>query len=175
MKKTDIFDITIRLFGLYFFIHAIFSIKDLIIIVGTTAITASEKYDHGATTNLILVYCFNFVFQLLICCLLIFKSKFITDKLIKPDSDVLITVSLDRQAILELASIIAGGLTLTFTVSKFGQQLVNYVAFIQNEYTFKFADKTSLIFSAINIIIGLVLIVKAKPIATLLAKNKNGQ
>ena len=65
MKKTDIFDIAIKLFGLYFIAKTIFSVKDFILMLGATASTDSDTYDHRTTTSFLLTYGLYIFLQLL--------------------------------------------------------------------------------------------------------------
>lgn len=179
MKKSDIYEIAIKILGLYLFFTSI----ELFRYVLTTfyAIVEARQYpdsfgDINQTPFLILSIT-NFVGVIVFASLLTFKTATIVKFVCKPtDYNETSSLFADRKVIYEISLVIMGLLLIVWTLPDFAFRLRNYIQFIQSSIPTNYNDTTFIFSSCIKIVIGLVAIIYAQTISTVLAKdNKNGQ
>lgn len=179
MKKSDIYEITIKILGLYLFFTSIGLLRD---VLTTFAVMTQTKQNPDAfsdfdQTPFFILSIANFVFVILFAAFLTLKTKTIV-KLICKSTDYEETSSLfaDRKVIYEMALAIMGLLLIVWTLPDFAFKLKNHIQLVQSSMPTKDYDTNFVITAAIKIVVGLFAVIYAKSISTILVKdNKNGQ
>jgi|GEM_PF-856110 len=168
MKKSDIYEIAIRILGLYLFIDVIGSVRDLLTVFA--AMVEDPQFSHG---TFLVSGISTFVLLLAFSLLLIFKNKAIA-KLICKSSDFEENVKLfaTPKAVYEIAIILSGLLLIIRTLPDFAVKLRNYTQVEQMQGWHTKMDKNFLLISGIKLVVGLFAIVSAKPMAAYFGRNK---
>jgi len=176
MKKSDIYEVAIKIMGLYLFFTSISLIREILM---AFALISQEKQfnvtaDDFSKTMLILSIV-NFVLVILFAAFLTFKTKSIV-KLVCKQTDFEETSSLfaDRKVIYEIALVVMGMLLFLWTIPEFVFKLKNYFLFGQIKMPDMYNEKYFIGVALIKIIVGLLSIIFAKWIASILVKeNRN--
>ncbi len=179
MKKSDIYEISIKILGLYLFFTSIGLLRD---VLTTFALMTEAKHNPDAfgefdQTPFLILSIANFVFVILFAAFMTLKTKTITKLVCKP-TDYTETSSLfaDRKVIYEMALVIMGLLLIVWTLPDFVFKLKNHIELVQLNTPTNYLDTNFIITSAIKIVVGLIAIIYAKSISTILIKgSKNGQ
>lgn len=179
MKKSDIYEISIKIFGLYLFFTAIGLLLD---VLTTFVVWTQEKQNPNAfgdfdQTPFVILSIVNFLLVILFAIFMTLKSKTITKFVCKPaDYEATSSLFADRKVIYELALVIMGLLIIIWTLPDFVFKLKNHIQLVQSNIPTNNYDTNFIITSAIKISVGLIAIIYAKSISTILIKdNKNGQ
>lgn len=179
MKKSDIYEIAIKILGLYLFFSSIGLLRDLLTISVVMTQTKQNPDAFGGIdqTPFFILSIAYFVFVILFALFLIFKTKSIVKLVCRPaDYEETTYLFADRKVIYEIALVIMGLLMILWTLPDFAFKLKSYIQYTQNNIPTKDYDTNFIIISAIKIVVGLVAIIYAKSISTTLAKdNKNGK
>jgi hypothetical protein len=179
MKKSDIYEISIKILGLYLFFTSIGLVRDILttFAVWTQAKQNPDAFGDIDQTPFLILSIANFLFVILFAAFMTLKSKTITKFVCKPqDYEETSSLFADRKVIYELALVIMGLLIIVWTLPDFAFKLKNHVQLVQSNMPTKDYDTNFIITSAIKISVGLIAIINAKSISTILIKdNKNGQ
>ncbi len=179
MKKSDIYEIAIKILGLYLFFTAIGLLRDVLtsFAVMTQAKQNPDAFGDFDQTPFFILSIANFLFIIFFATFLTFKTKTIVKLVCNPtDYNETSTLFADRKVIYEMALVIMGLLLIVWTLPDFAFRLKNHIQLIQSNLPTKGYDTNFIITSAIKIVVGLIAIVYAKPISTILVKdNKNGR
>jgi len=176
MKKSDIYEISIKILGLYLFFTSIELVRE---VLTSFAVMTQAKLDPVAFGNFdqspfFILSIANFVFVILIATFMTFKTETIVKLVCKPTDFVeTSTLFVDRKVIYEMALAIMGLLLIVWTLPDFVFRLKNYFQLIQSNIPNKVYDTNFIITSTIKIVVGLGVVIYAKSISTILAKNKN--
>lgn len=173
MKKSDIYEIAIKLLGIYLFFTAIELFNNVLIYCmfyfqAKTNPNLFGNFDQRPLFILSIVY---LILVILFASLLTFKTKMLVKLVCKPD-DYTDTASLfaDRKVIYEMALLIMGLLTIVWALPDFIFQVKNYLqlkdSLPNNDNSINF-----IVQSGIKIAIGLVAVVYANVIAKLFVRN----
>ena len=175
MKKSDIYEIAIKILGLYLVITVIGLFRDILIYA---SVLVQSSINAGVTgginqTSIFLVTVFNFLLVTTVVWFFLFKTKKLT-KLICGKEDFMETAKLftDKQSILEIALILVGLTTIILTVPDFVFRLKNYVYMMQNDLSTVQQDKNFLIISGLKILVGILAVGYSKSISAYLSKDK---
>jgi len=179
MKKSDIYEIAIKILGLYLFFTSIGFLRDMLT---TFAVLTQSKKNPDAfgdfdQTPFFILSIANFAFVILFAAFLTLKTNTIV-KFVCIPTDYAETTSLfaDRKVIYEIALVIMGLLLIVWTLPDLAFKLKNYIQLVQSNMSTKDYDTNFIITSAIKIVVGLIAIIYAKSISTILIKdNNNGQ
>ncbi|GCD78994.1 hypothetical protein [Schleiferia thermophila] len=179
MKKSDIYEISIKILGLYLFFTSIGLLRD---VLTTFAVMTQAKQNPDAfgdfdQTPFFILSIANFTFVILFAGFMTFKTKTITKLVCKPtDYEETSSLFADRKVIYELALVIMGLLIILWTLPDFAFKVKNHIQLVQSNMPTKDYDTNFIITSAIKIVVGLISIIYAKSISTILIKvDKNGQ
>ena len=179
MKKSDIYEISIKILGLYLFFTSIGLLRD---VLTTFAVMTQTKQNPDAfgdfdQTPFFILSIANFAFVILFATFMTIKTKTITKFVCNPtDYEETSSLFADRKVIYELALVIMGLLIFVWTLPDFAFKLKNHIQLVQSNIPTKDYETNFIITSAIKIIVGLIAIIYAKSISTILVKdNKNGQ
>jgi len=160
MKKSDIYEVAIKILGIYLLVADISKLPGLITFIGHQSTSLSGQ-DNGQDNQMMVVNGLNFVFLIILAILLIACTKRITRWLTNP-SDYQENAKLfaERKVIFEIALVIIGGLLLVGTIPDFLYHLYNLVN----------ANDQSIVISAgAKIFIGIITVAFAKRMGTYFA------
>ena len=161
MKKSDIYEITIKILGVYLLVSNLSKIPGFFTFLSSFgAITAA---DHAtAQMNLFWLNIVNFVFLLALSLFLIAGTKLIT-RLITDAADKQEDVNLfaESKVIYEIALIIIGGLLIVNTVPDLLYRLYNLSSG---------TDQNAIMSSVAKILVGILTVAFGKRIAAFFAK-----
>ncbi|MFC0516897.1 hypothetical protein ACFFGT_22000 [Mucilaginibacter angelicae] len=160
MKKSDIYEVAIKVLGIYLLVADISKLPNLLTFIGNHVSSSAEQ--PAEQGNLLLVNGLNFIFLIVLAILLIAGTKRIT-RWITSESDYQENAKLfaERKVIYEISLVIIGGLLLVGTIPDFLYHL----------YTLANANEQSNIVSAgAKIFIGIMTVAFAKRIGAYFAK-----
>jgi len=161
MKKSDIYEITIKILGVYLLVSNLSKVPGFFTFLKT--FSAISGADHATEQmNLFWLNIINFAFMLALSIFLIAGTKLIT-RLITNSADKQENVKLfaDRKVIYEIALIIIGGLLIVNTVPDLLYRLYN----ISSEN-----DQNAVISSITKVLVGILTVAFGKRIAAFFAK-----
>jgi hypothetical protein len=174
MKKSDIYEITIKLLGIYLFFTSIGLLREVLTV--TSSIAVNNQYNDsvtGSTNKAFFILCTtNFLFVMVFASVLTFKTKAIV-KLVctSTDFDETSTLFADRKVIYEMALVIMGLLLIIWTLPDLAFKLKNQIQTVQSDIPTKDYDKHFIYASTIKIVVGLIAVVNAKSISKRIVKN----
>jgi hypothetical protein len=161
MKKSDVYEITIKILGIYLLVADISKLPGLLTFItghgdNMTATQGTEQ------VNLLLINGLSFLLLLILAIFLIAKTKFIT-RLVTNTADQQENVKLfaDRKVIYEISLIIIGGLLIVNTLPDLFYRL--YTLSTVN-------DQNAIVSSCIKMFIGIITVAFGKRIAAYFAK-----
>jgi hypothetical protein len=165
MKKSDVYEIAIKLLGIYLFINHLSAIFTSIFqLIQTISFTAMGN--GGQSPVLVIVYVLFEILIILFSLLLIFKTKYVAGKISSPDDyEENATLFAERKAIYEIALIIIGGITIIWALPDFVDRLYWFMYFKRNQFAVRSLDEEIIVTTSIKLFLGVVSVVYAKPIA----------
>ncbi len=173
MKKSDIYEISIKILGIYLFFTCLSLLRELLMVV--SLMTQSEEYsntDNDFYVELFIFSLADFVLVILFASFLTFKTKAIVKYVCKKsDYEETSTLFADRKVIYEMALVIMGLLLIAWTIPDFAFKLKNYLTTDSSIMPTKPSDTNFLITAAIKIVVGIITIIYSNPIATFLVKE----
>ncbi|WP_295718570.1 hypothetical protein [Mucilaginibacter sp.] len=161
MKKSDIYEITIKILGVYLLVSNLSKVPGFFTFLKSFGAISSA--DHaGEQMNLFWLNIANFVLMLAFSIFLIAGTRFIT-RLVTTTADKQENVKLfaDRKVIYEIALIIIGGLLIVNSLPDLLYRLYN----LSNV-----SDQNSVISSITKIFVGIITVAYGKRIAAFFAK-----
>ena len=161
MKKSDIYEITIKILGVYLLVSNLSKVPGFFTFLKSFGAISSA--DHaGEQMNLFWLNIANFVLMLAFAIFLIAGTRFIT-RLVTNTADRQENVKLfaDRKVIYEIALIIIGGLLIVNALPDLLYRLYN----LSNV-----SDQNSVISSVTKIFVGIITVAYGKRIAAFFAK-----
>jgi hypothetical protein len=168
MKKSDIYEIAIKLFGIYLFVNYV-----------TFTSAAFLQYYHlpefSTPTGLNIIQMLLCISVIIFSLLLIFKTPYIT-RLVTSAKDYEEDAKLfaDSKVVYEIALVIIGGIAIVWTLPDFADRLYYYVFFnINHINAIRTADSDILITAGIKLFLGIVAISYAKTLAAYFNRNAN--
>ena len=178
MKKSDIYEIAIKILGLYLFFTSIGLLRDVL----TTFVMMAQSIQNPDTvgdfdqTSFVILYIVNFILVILFATFLTFKTKTIVKLICKPtDYQETSTLFANRKVIYEIALTIMGLLLIVWTLPDFAFKLKNHIQLIQGNMPTKVYDTNFILTSALKIVVGLISITNAKSISTILVKDSKNE
>jgi len=166
MKKSDIYEIAIKILGIYFLVTIIQ------LLVGSLAYLSAMIFNKSFSSDEMLfggVSFFVFIVMILLDLCFILKTHVIVKLICKSadfEQDVPFTVS--RKSVYEIALVLMGLIIIVWAFPDFIYKIWNYVQSLQMSTE----NKGSLISSGIKIVVGLIAVVYSTAIANFLAKKK---
>jgi hypothetical protein len=176
MKKSDLYELAIKILGLYLVVLIIGQLRDILVYL--TILLQSKSAPHVLgdfdQTPAFLVSLLGFIVLTIFSGLLIFKTKQITKLVCKPrDYEESISLFAEKEAIYEIALVLVGLVTIVLTLPDFIFKLRNHITLVQANLPIKDNDTTFLITSGLKIIVGLLAILYASRVSRLMTKKKN--
>jgi len=166
MNKSEIIDLVLKIFGIYVIIVAILYLKDLHYLK-----SLFTNYDSSSIDILsIVLFLVGGIITFTVGYLLIFKSKFISGRIIKEDFDFQLGDNINYKNTLDLALIIIGVCILIFRFPSFISVLYRILSYLfsnmRNPYDYLLQDIGVLIYY----ILGYFLITNSKSISNWIIK-----
>jgi len=134
MQKNDIFEIAIKVLGLYLVVVVINQLRD-VMMHASFLMQSKNNVSTGDVdlTPIFLISVFSFLITMLFAGLLIFKTKNVVKTLSrKEEPDKIINLVSDKENIYQAATTIIGFAIIVLTIPQFGIELKSYVQLIQN-------------------------------------------
>jgi len=175
MKKADLYEIVIKILGLYLVVIIINQLRDIMVYLNVLIQSKNnpEMFNYFNHTSVFLVYLIGFLILISFSGVLVFKTKRITKMICRPTDykEQLMLVS-EKQTIYEICLVLIGLVTIVMILPDFifklkNQITLSYYNFPTNDY-----DTTFLVTSGLKIAIGLIAIINSRKISKLLAKKK---
>ena len=175
MKKIELYEILIKIIGIYFLLSTIGILKEVLSACIMLFSKNSSVYEESSSiyNMIILIGGFNFLFQLTASSLIIWKAKNIANKIARnSDSEENVSINLDKQIILQIAITIAAFLMFFWTIPDFFLNLKNYLGLIINEMPTKEFDTSIIILSAFKIVISVFSVTYSQKLSSFLSKKQ---
>lgn len=178
MTKSDIYEIAIKILGLYLVTLVIIQLRE-VLTYATFLIQAQDNPDvmrnFNQTPILIVTVC-SFLVLTAFTWLLLFRTKRIT-KLIckKEDFEEPIKLFLDKKTIYQIALTIVGLLTIILTLPDFAYRLKNHIQLIQNDFSTESYDRSFLVTAGLKILIGVIIIIYSKAISSYFSNDQTNE
>ena len=173
MKKFDLYEIAIKILGLYLVVNVIEQLSTILTFI---PMTFMQDSDTGGFNEIpvFLVMAFGLIVLIVFAWLLIFRTQQITKLITKPtDKEENVKLFAERKTIYEICLVLLGLIIIVWTLPDFIVKLRNYVTFVQNNTPVKLYDKTFLLTSGAKIIVGVLAIVYSTQLADIMTKKKN--
>jgi hypothetical protein len=174
VKKSDIYEIAIKILGLYLFFTSIGLLRD-VLTTFTVMLQAKQNPDTFGDldqSSFFILSIANFLLVIVFATFLTFKTKAIARVICKQtDYEETSALFADRKVIYEMALVLMGLLIIVETIPDFSIKLKNHIQLVQSSMPTKDYDTNFLIISAIKIIVGLIAVIYAKSISTILIKE----
>ncbi|WP_157805340.1 hypothetical protein [Confluentibacter citreus] len=175
MKKIDLYEIAIKILGLYLIVIILSQLRDLIVYftVWTQQKDNPELFGNFDQSPTLIATGLGFVALTILSSILIFKTKQIA-KLIcrKNDFEDDITLFAERKTIYEISLVLLGLVTIVLTLPDFIYKLKNHINFVQANLPTTDYDKAFLMTSGIKIGIGLIAIIYSTEFSNILTKRR---
>jgi len=179
MKKSDIYEIAVKILGLYLVIYLISMFQQF---VGSLLILFSGQ--HGFSNNdsigflnllITLVYWALYIGFIY---LLLFKTKWIVKK-ICVESDYAENAQLfaDKKTIFEIALLIIGGVMVVSALPDLGYRIYDFFMTFRTmglNISIKNNETRNTVTSIIKLVIGILIALDARPLAAFLTREKKG-
>ncbi len=170
MKKIDLYEIAIKILGIYLISELIYQLREIGFYI--TLITQKNSSEIDDDRQILTTTIIGFLVLTYFVRLLIFKSnkiaKFITNKS-EQEEDFKITTN--RKTIFEISLVIVGLLSIVIGLPSFLLKLKNYIIYTKRFGSDHYQDDTFLTLEALKIGIGLIAIIFSENISTLLTKD----
>ncbi len=166
MKKSDIYEIAIKILGIYLFLKII---QLFVVSIGVFW----ELISEGQPLSDIIIYggsiLLAYIIMILLDLGLIFKTDVVARKLCRiSDFEQEVQFTASRKVIYEIALVLMGMITIVWALPDFIYKVWTYFQTLQTGI----ADKKTLVTSGIKIVIGLIAVVYSTAIANFLVKEK---
>jgi len=176
MRKSDIYEIAIKILGLYLIVIVIGQLREVIIYATILIQTKNhpDAFESFNQTPIFMVTVFSFLILAAFSGLLILRTKKLT-KLICKEEDFEETIKFftDKKTIYEISLTLVGLLTIILTLPDLVYNLKNHIQLVQNDFSTKNDETSFLIVSGIKFIVGLLAIIFSKAISNFLTGDNN--
>lgn len=178
MKKSDIYEIAIKILGIYLVSILLWQLRDILasILLVIQSKSNPKIFEGFDQTPMIIVSISAFLVVTFISWLLIFKTKSITKLVCKStDYEDAVTLFAEKTTIYEIALTIVGLLLFVETFPDFAYKLKNYLQTIKNDYPQKQYETMFFVTSLIKIVTGIIAIVYSTQLAKFFAKKSKSE
>ena len=175
MKKADLYELAIKILGLYLVVLVIGQLREILVLLMLFLQSRSDPQAFGSfnQTHVFWGYLLGFIVLATFSGLLIFKNRQITRLICKPsDYEESVRLFAEKETIYEIALVLVGLVTIVLTLPDFILKLKNHITLVQADLPIQNYETTFLFTSGLKIIIGLIAIIYASQIASLLSKKK---
>ena len=178
MKKSDIYEIVIKVLGLYLFYTSIGLLRDVVTAFALMQEAKKDPHSFGDfdQTTFFILSIANFVIVILFASILTFSTRTIVKLICKlTDYSETATLFADRKVIYEMAIAIMGLLLIAWTLPGLAFRLSNHIQLVQSNMPTKNYDTNLIITEAIKIVVGLIAVIFAKSISLILVRDSKNK
>ncbi len=176
MKKSDIYEVAIKILGLYVFTTCIGLLREIFMLYGVYSQQSSspDEFDGVNYAQFFMTAVGFFAIVVLFASLLTFKTKTIVRFICKPeDYEESAKLFADKKTVYEIALVLMGLLLITWTLPDFAVKLKYHFQSVQINQKIKDNDAKFLMIEGAKIVLGLFAIIGATPIASFLSKDND--
>ncbi|WCT10264.1 hypothetical protein [Mucilaginibacter jinjuensis] len=168
MKKTDVYEIAVRLMGIYLITQIIYSLRGILEILFYSATSTTQGF--GGTILLSAV--FGLVMFSLTSYFLIFRTKIIVAKITKPDNvEDEVKLFAGKKTIYEIALVLIGGLTFIWSLPDVCYGIYNYFH-LRSNGLMPPNQLPGITIEVIKLLFGILIILSADLLSTAFSKEK---
>ncbi len=175
MKKADIYEIAIKLLGLYLFYKSIDLLNGMLatVVLLTQAKENMMVFGDVSQTPILLLTIGNFLTVIVLASFLTWKTKTIVSWICRPADyeDTAASLPVSKEVIYEGALVLLGLIVVVWTLPEFLVKLKEHIDLVQSDTPRNQYDINFVLTSAIKIALGLLSIIYAKSLALILVKR----
>jgi hypothetical protein len=174
MKKSDVYEIAIKILGLYILVNIIQQIFEFIIYL-FRLISYSAQANESIKEELITftIGIFGLLLTIFISWLMIFRTKFVVSKICSQnDFEENAKLFAEKKVIYEIAIITMGLLLIGWTLPEFTFKFVVYIGQLKLGESTRISDYNYVMISGLKVLIGVFAILLSKTISTYFGKSK---
>lgn len=175
MKKADLYEIAVKILGLYLIVILLNQIRELALYLTfffQSQNQIEQSSQNGQMSMFLVALLGTFILAIFVF-LLIFRTKQVTRVISRPeDYTEDIKLFAEKKTIYEISLVIIGLLTLVLTVPDFIFRLKGYIQLVQNGFPKPKNETAFLIIDGIKVVIGALALIYAKSLASKLAKER---
>ncbi|MCA6364689.1 MAG: hypothetical protein IM638_16765 [Bacteroidetes bacterium] len=180
MKKSDVYEIAVKIFGIYFLVRFVELLNELIgVLVIYSNINEANELLGGSNSGLMEVgtifitsFCHLFI-GILFAWLFIVRTKFVVKLLCRvSDYEETVTFSFEKRMLFEISLVITGLLLIVWTLPDLVFQIVNYFEAKKDNIIPQNGESSFIYASLIKLLFGFVAVVYAGTVSNVIA-NKN--
>ena len=172
MKKSDIYEVAVKVLGLYLVFNVLGQLRELSFYI--FAFLQSLNYPESASSNqmpLFLIGILGFVLLVVAAWFVLFKSSYIVSKICKPaDFEENATLFIERNVVYEIAITLLGLMVIISALPEFVTMLNMYI----HELTgggFSSSNKNFLVISGVKVLVGALALLFARSISSALTRK----
>lgn len=179
MKKPDLYEVAIKIFGLYELFYSIGLLRDILVTYALINHTnmSPEMVGQFDQTPVLIFSSINLVVVVLLALFLIFKSKTIVRFICKKtEYEESVSLFAEKKVIYEIALIIIGILLVLWTLPEFAVRVKNYIMTMPHDIPSQYDDDwTFIVISLIKIAAGVFIVVYANLLSGILSREKSAK
>jgi hypothetical protein len=174
MKKSDIYEVAIKILGLYVLLFTCTSLlHEVIESYGILKYSSGGEQIKSINTKLFILVVMHFVLVALFGAFLTLKTKTIVQYICSAtDFEETVSFSMDKKVILEIALMVTGLLLIVWGLPDFLLKLKDHIYKVQSDFPRNENEVNFLILSGLKILIGGITVTYAKAIASYLIKDE---
>jgi hypothetical protein len=175
MKKTDIYEIAIKILGLYLVVLILSQLQHILNSAGFLIMAENDPdtFGHFDQIPLFVGVLVPFLLLIFFSWFLIFRTKYIT-KLITKDIDYEENIKLfaGKKEIYEIAFVLVGFLTIVLALPDFLYKLISHIQLVQSDSPTVHFETNYLIVSGLKVVVGIIAIRYSSGLAGYFSKAK---
>lgn len=174
MKKSDIYEITVKMLGLYLFFTSIGFLHDMLTTY-TMMLQARQNPEVFGSFNqvpILALSTLNFILVALFATLLTFKTKNVVKLICKPsDYEEHTTLFTEQKVVYQMALVIMGLILFTWTLPDFALQLKQHFQVTDGYAPASARDANFMLTSTVKLLLALLAIFYARTLSSFFAKK----
>jgi hypothetical protein len=173
MKKADLYEVAIKIAGLYFFyttIEFLYEMIKTILFYYQTGVEASAFYGKEQLHTVMLLTISQFMIMLAFTLLLLINTKKIARIICTAeDYSESLSLNLEKKSVFEIALVIMGLTIIVWTLPDFCIRLKNHIELVQNDMATNYFDTTFTLTSGLKLVVAFVSLFFSRPLSVFLA------
>ena len=173
MRKSEIYEIAIKILGLYLFISILISLRESFSFLYVfSAQYSPEQIDNYKVYPELITFFVHFIVVTVLAFFFTFKSKTVVRLVCVPtDYEEEAKLLIDKRSIIEIALVFAGLMTIIWALPDFFVKIQHHIRLVQlNEPTTAY-DRDFLLVSGLEILIGILVITFRNALSSYLSKT----
>jgi hypothetical protein len=165
MKKSDLYDIALKIFGFYLLFQTAVQFVSVLITYVPYMFKDMDMYGTPSFWEISFPYLFTFAINAFFAWLLLKRSHKLVSYVFRNQKDPEVNTNFDRTSVIQIACMVIGGLTALNALYDAGNQVINIWQAVSKDFEPQDGDIPTLIWKLILIIIGYALITASGDIA----------